>query len=807
VFHPTRTFAVAAFGLIALIPPAIAHEPEQQGVAVDGGAPSDARVASDAGRSDAGVDFDTGTPFDVANADTANASSPPLPDEVELEEVVIGTGQKAKAVPAVVETTTAQDIEHINAVSSADAFKYVPNLHVRKLQAGNISQPIALRGNTSTTAGPRTLVLVDGLQLTNYISGSMADSPKWQMVSAEEIASFDVIYGPFAAAYGGNSFSGTVLITTRMPRRLELKASMTAFVQTMHAYATDLRLPGYHLNASAGDRRSDFSYILAFDRVHALDQPITFYSLGTAEATTGNPVGGAVPDTDATGKARTMIGSQGPMETVNNTLKLKLGYDITSWSEARLSIGFWDSQTNMNDPDTYLRDAAGNEVFAGPVDVGGQGYTLANNTFSYQASRKRELFYGLTYRATHPSGLKAWASVSYYDTVKDLTQVSSTAPTAAKDGGAGTVTDKNSGAWVADGSLSYALAFLGSHTITAGYHFDRFALESDAWKASDWLRDRRTSLNKREQGTTQAHATFLDDLWQICSWWSLYLGGRVEWWRAFDGAKAIDATDGRVTTTLPNVSDHNISPKLSTTFSPMEDWSLRLSFGVANRYPTVGELFYGGIGTNGIISNGNPDLKRERNQAKDITLSRTLPDGGQARLSFFQDDVEDAIFSQTNSFTNTTYYQNVDKVRTRGIELSANLRKLPLRRLGLSGSLGLNDSEIRENANVPASVGKQFPRVPRWRAKLGIDYATQERWLFFVGGNYASHAYYTLENSDTGGGYGAVDSYLVLDARVSFRLNQLLIADAGVDNITNRLYYEFHTFPGRTLHLGIRAAY
>jgi iron complex outermembrane receptor protein len=592
-----------------------------------------------------------------------------------------------------------------------------------------------------------------------------------------------------------------------MPQRPELEAGATAFVQTFKAYATNVSLPGYHVNASGGDRRGAFSYVLSFDRVHALDQPISFYSLGTAGAATGNSVSGAIPDTDATGKARTMVGSQGPMETTNNTLKLKLGYDVTTWSELRLTLSFWDNQTAMEDPESYLRTGAGSDVFAGPVDVGGQGYTLADNTFTYQQSHKQEMFYGLTYRVAHPSGLKAWAGVSYYDTMKDLTRVSASAPTAAKEGGAGTVTDKNTGSWVADARLSYRLDLLGSHTVGAGYHFDRFDLESEAWNASDWLRDVRTSLNKREQGATQTHAAFVDDLWQVQPWWSIYVGGRVEWWRAFDGAKAIDTTDGRLTTTLPNASDQSISPKLATTFTPFEAWSLRLSFGVANRYPTVGELFYGGIGANGIISNGNPDLKRERNAAKDITVGRALPGGGQARLSFFQDDVKDAILSQTNSYTSTTNYQNVDKVRTRGIELSANLRRLPLPRLGASGSLGINDSEILANANVPASVGKQFPRVPRWRAKLGLDYATQERWLFFIGGNYASHAYYTLENADTGGGYGAVDSYLVFDARVSFRINRTLIADAGVDNLTNRLYYEFHPYPGRTFHLGVKAAY
>jgi iron complex outermembrane receptor protein len=823
---PRRLFAVAIIGMFAVVPRASAQGSENETVPLnhqdgpDAGRPGTIGDKPDASHRPDGAIFiieedrskvpaiDGGlTPESRVPEVLPSAPNVRTSDEVQLDEVVIGTGQKEKPVPAVVETQTAKEIERINVVSSADAFKYVPNLHVRKLQAGSVSQPIALRGNTATTAGPRTLVLVDGLQITNYISGSMSDSPKWQMVSAEEISAFDVIYGPFSAAYGGNSFSGTVLITTRMPQRLELRTGADVFLQTMHVYSTDVNLPGYHVNASAGDRQGKFSYVLSYDRVQALDQPISFYSLGTAGVSTSNPVTGALPDTDATGKARTIVGSQGPMATINNTAKLKLGYDVTPWSELRFTLGFWHSQTKSNEPDSYLKDASGNNVFAGQVDVDGQGYTLPNNTFTYQKSGKQELFYGLTYKVTHASGLKAWAGVSYYDTVKDLTQVSSTAPEAAKDGGAGTVTDKNTGSWIADGNLSYRVDLIGTHTLAAGYHFDRFNLESEAWNASDWLRDTRTTLSKREQGATRTHAAFIDDLWQIRTWWSVYLGGRFEWWRAFDGEKATDSTDGRIIAALPAASDQSFSPKISTTFSPFEQWSLRLSLGVANRYPTVGELFYGGINTNGTISNGNPDLKRERNTAKDVTVSRGLSDGGQVRLSFFQDDVNDAIFSQTNSYTNTTYYQNVDKVRTRGAELSGNVRKLPLAGLGLSGSLGLNDSEILENANVPASVGKQFPRVPRWRAKLGIDYTTQERWLVFFGGNYASRAYYTLDNSDTGSGYGAVDSYLVLDARVSFRISKYLIADAGIDNLTNRLYFEYHTYPGRTFHLGVKAGY
>jgi iron complex outermembrane receptor protein len=177
-----------------------------------------------------------------------------------------------------------------------------------------------------------------------------------------------------------------------------------------------------------------------------------------------------------------------------------------------------------------------------------------------------------------------------------------------------------------------------------------------------------------------------------------------------------------------------------------------------------------------------------------------LPAGGQVRLTLFQDDVTDAIFSQRNTATNITNFQNVGKVRTRGVEASATVRRLFLQGLGLTASVGYNHAKILENRNVPASEGKRFPRVPDWRAKAVLDYAPTERWLLSFGGNYASRAFNNLDNSDTRGGYGAVTEYLVFDAKVSCRIARWLTASAGVDNITDYLYFESHPYPRRTFH-------
>ena len=54
-----------------------------------------------------------------------------------------------------------------------------------------------------------------------------------------------------------------------------------------------------------------------------------------------------------------------------------------------------------------------------------------------------------------------------------------------------------------------------------------------------------------------------------------------------------------------------------------------------------------------------------------------------------------------------------------------------------------------QNDKFPASVGKQQPRVPRWRAALLASYAPDERWSASVGVRYSGQQYGQLDNSDT----------------------------------------------------------
>lgn len=730
--------------------------------------------------------------------------------KLELEEIVVTpTGRISDEalvnIPAVVESLTPEGIERINAIDTSDVFKYLPGSYLRKLAPGSTNRPLIIRGNASFLTA-RTLVLADGIRISDFLAAGNSNGPKWQMVAPEEIERVDVIYGPYSAALSGNSLSGTAMITTRFPQKKEIRADANTFYQNFQEYKTNLDLRGYTANVSYGDKIGGLSFLAWYDRLETDAQPTTYI---TRQASAGGVSGGSavtgwVSDSDPKGAERYILGSYGKQELVNNTLKVKMAYDLTSEQQLRFIWAFWDSRQQYGVPETYLRDALGKPVYSGPVVINGKSYNLAADTFTYQKTEKQDFLYALTYALNSAGGLKLSASTSFYNLAKDITRQSGTSPTVSESGGAGKVTDNDNGWNTADLKGAYDLKWLGVHTLGTGYHFDRYYVDSSTWKASDWNRDIRTSLSQRDQGKTETHGFFLEDTWSLDKQWSVYLGGRYEWWKGFDGAKSIDGLTGRITTGLADKNEKGFSPKFSTTFKPSEDWRLRFSLGLANRYPTVGELYYGGITSQGMINNGNPDLKPERIFAKDFTITRALGSLGDTRLTFFEDDVKDAINSQTNFYTNVTNYQNVEEVRTRGIELAVNIQRFLIPGLGLFTNGAWTDSEILRNDNVPSSVGKTFPRVPKWRLKCVLDYAPSECWFVTFSGHYAGKQFGTLDNSDTNDGYGAVDRFLVFDTKFSYKLHKNLTAAVGVDNITDELYHVSHPYPRRTFFANLK---
>ena len=79
----------------------------------------------------------------------------------------------------------------------------------------------------------------DGILLSNLLGNGASFTPRWGLVTPEEIQRVDVLYGPFSAAYAGNSIGSVLSFITRMPETFEASAQAQGALQKFSKYGDD----------------------------------------------------------------------------------------------------------------------------------------------------------------------------------------------------------------------------------------------------------------------------------------------------------------------------------------------------------------------------------------------------------------------------------------------------------------------------------------------------------------------------------------------------------------------------------------
>lgn len=691
--------------------------------------------------------------------------------------------------PATRITLHADDIAtRINAVSVEDTLKYAPSLIVRKRHVGDNFAPIATR-TSGLGSSARSLIYADGVLLSAFLANNNGNgSPRWTMVTPEEIARIDVLYGPFSAAEPGNSIGTTVNITTRQPDRFEASARVVMNIQPYDLYNTSLTLPTRQYAASIGDRVGPLSLFAAFTRTDAAGQPVTVITAATAPGGTS----GALSGQTRTGAANAILGTGGIEHHVQDTAKLKTVLDLGGGMRLSYLLGLWRDDT-ASTVDSYLRNAGG-----------APAYTSAFNASVY-ARDALHLAHAVTFEGSTPRFDWHLVGTSYrYD--RDIQRSPTAALPASLAGGAGSIQRQDGTGWITlDAKAAWRPGGSDGHVVSFGAHADRYTLRNATYAATDW-RDAATqgSVTSASRGRTRALALWAQDALRLSPALTLTLGARHEWWRAWGG---VNNTAGQ-TLSQPERSFSGLSPKAAVEWRPSAAWSARLSLGQAWRMPTVGEL-YQAVTVGSQLANPNPLLRPERARSAELAIERHGKHGS-AGLSLFNEVVDDALISQTNVATpgiSTAYVQNVGRTRARGVELAVDQRSLP-GNLDLAASLTWAEAITSANAGLPGSVGKLLPGVPRWKASAALTWHPAEAISLTTAARYASRIYATLDHADTvGHTYQGFEGYFVVDARATFRVDPHFDFALGVDNIGNRRYFLFHPFPQRSFSAELRWRY
>ncbi|HEY0333140.1 MAG TPA: TonB-dependent receptor [Stenotrophomonas sp.] len=705
--------------------------------------------------------------------------------------------------PAPVTRIDAAQISRINVTTSEDALRFAPNLHVRKRFAGDNNGIVSVRG-TSSRQSARTLVYGDGLLLSNLLGSDFGFAPRWSMVAPQDLDSVQVLYGPFSAAYPGNALGATILLRTRMPDQFTAGGSAQFLRQDFKAYGQDGQYDGRHFTAQVGDRRGAFAWRLGLDRLDNRGQPVSYYSApqsSVAAGATDTPVTGAVPYRDQWGRQALLMGvnSEGVTDTRNDQASLRVTYDVAPDVQAAFSITQWRQQQD-NEVGSWLLAADGTPITQGAVAIDGRRYVLPANAFAPAHGDSERRLAGLSLEAGTEVGWRYSLVASQLDTVRDRLR------TAAGPGdGPGTIADSDGSGWASlDLRAGFAASAEAAHRLDMGVHLDRYRLDTAVWRSDDWRHGAPQALQGAFAGNTRTLGLYVQDQWRFGDGWTLTSGLRWERWRADDGLRA----DAVGLARYPDRNEDFWSPKLTLARTLDGGWTARLSLARALRMPTVSELFQGSLSGNAVI-NGDPDLKPEEAFSKELSFER-LMEGGTLRLSVYEDDVRDTLFSQTDTtvFPNVTRIQNVDRVRTRGVEAAWDARDLWWTGFDLVASVAWNHARTLENRRNPASVGKAFYRIPEFRTDLLASYRFTPWLRGSLGARYSGRQYNSLDESDINPDtFGGTSRYFVMDARADFTLPQGWALSLGVDNLNDEHYYVYHPYPGRTWSAEMRYRY
>ncbi|MEI8361783.1 MAG: TonB-dependent receptor [Betaproteobacteria bacterium] len=762
-------------------------------------------------------------------------------------------------VPSTTESVTAKQIaESVNSVSSASALLYLPSVHVRERFIGDVNGGLAIRGY-GVNSSAETIVYADGLLLSNFLNNSCCPGPRWSMVPQSSIDRVDIMYGPFSALYPGNSVGGVVLMTTHMPDKFEAHAALDTFTENFKLYGTDKNFTGVHGAAMVGNKVGDFSFWLSADHLdnhsHPTDfTPATAKSGAAPLASLVTSVTGAQYDSTIANAPRTTTAAISIDHTVKDDVTLKLGYDFTPTVSATYTLNLWQN-TSDKLIDSYLRDAAGNTIY-GSGPAGQYQYLKASDGKYYtvqapSVSHTESLYYmqGLEVKS-HTGGTWDWSlNASYFNQKKDVNRASSgySSATPAGNYGATPSTASNAGTIaIGNGTGWYNVDLRGEwrpsgdlkseHQVSFGAHTDTYTTKTDSYtlvSGTNWQTSSVGALSTNARGETSTDAIYVQDAWQISPSLKLVFGGREEKWVASNGSNySASNPAGLKNVQYQDKTVYAFSPKASLSFQASDDWGLRGSYGRGVRFPTVNELFkssaitvVGGGTVNytllpdpyNIQLNNNTNLKPETADSWELSAEHLLQNGTW-RTSLFGEEKQDALISQNDLATLPGYsinnIQNIDKVRTYGIETALQTSDMIINKLDVSGSIAYIHSRIVSDTADPRYVGSELPYVPVWRASMLGVYHASDKLSYSLGWRYSGRQHSGTFNPATQqypdpnpGVYGGRSNFSVFDAKVMYKFAQQWSASVGVDNITNEKYYTLYPYSQRTFFAGAKFNY
>jgi len=690
-------------------------------------------------------------------------------DETKMEEIVVTATKSEKEVesaPGDVSVITRKELEMRNIQSVDAALKSVPGVYSRReLEFSTLQPVINLRGIAGQN---RTLVLVDGITLNEPRTGA----GYFDGLSVDNIQQIEVVKGPFSSLYGGYAMAGVVNVITRMPEKREFifKSGYGTSWDRGEAF-DDL----YSYFISYGDRilNNKLAVLASYGRKGTNGYP---YQWNVTSYTPASGYSGYELTTDNTGKTRYLIGDKGDGHSWYDDITLKAQYDISSATKLGLTFLRNNYRTEYDPPHTLLKDNAGSSVFS-------DGSKIREASYLATESGRTRNIYNIALD-TDIWIFKTKISAGLIDMEKSFNSSPGSTSATTYHGGPGSYLSSPAKEYFAD--LQFMNPLFSTQVLTWGVSYRRDSTDSTTYALSNWRDDdSKTTLSSKAGGKTHTYAIFLQDEIQVLKNLTAYLGGRVDWWNTTDGYNEANTFDSR--------SASSFSPKASLVYKPFDATTLRLSGGKSFRPPSIYELYSQYVGS--YTLEPNPDLKPEKAWTWDVGVAQGLWQNAQIKITYFENYLEDIIYSQTISSTLRTRV-NVGKAKSYGIETEFEQRFSNW--LRLFTDFTYTKGEVTDNSANPAIEGKKLIDIPKIVFNVGAE-AQQGPISGSLTGRYVGKRYSSDLNTDeVNNVYTSYDPYFTADAKISCKLTKFASLSLSVNNIFDRQYFVYYEAPGRS---------
>lgn len=695
-----------------------------------------------------------------------------------------------------------EQFEGINALNVEDLMKYTPNFFVRKRFAGDDNAVVALRG-ANTIQSARTIVMVDGFVVSNFLGNRYDYPPKWNVVGPTEVRQFDIVYGPFSARYGGNSMGGVVSVTTRNPKKNEQYATAQAMIMPFKEYGFDETFYGYSLEAGLTYRpdKSPWSFRASYRHFDNVGQSMSYTNLKETTGS-GTNVTGAYADP---AQATPVFGAASPVHVTQDQVRFRVGYEMDNgWQADFIAFG-WRTNQDLTNARTWIKDSSGNPITTNiKVAFNGKAYSVTSPTYSL--SDRDEFLAGAKVSGPLGDGWTMSSNLSHYWIPKNESLSSTTLATGIGRGAGTSTIQKTPGWWTWDTEFERSTE---NQNFALGLNANLYHTDQDQFSTTNWFTQAGAVKTASFFGKTSLIGVYAEDE-MLFDWGTLTFGIRADSWHAFDGGigKKNASTSAYYLTRYPERKETSVSPKLSFQTKTFFEADLQVSMGTATRFPTVGELFQGKI----IDSTGDldpqsfdPNLKPEFSKDLNVIVRKKINNVNYV-ASYFYQDITDAVFSYPVFIGSTTVtrYENIDLVRQYGLELVGEAKDVFVKGLDIDASITRIEAKTIKNIANPTSEGIKFPRIPDWRISGNVRYKITPTVKASLGWRYASRPNSDLFGLSRGDSWGFQSEYMLFDTRVSWDITPKTQVSLGVDNINNDQAYVAHPLPQRTFLIELK---